>query len=127
LERWSYDTNTNDRRLTATINTGQARSFQYETTPEYHIVEIAESTNGSQQQSWSYTYDAVDRLTNATLSSDGQYTYGYDAAGNIPSIQRRITASTRSPPTTGFSLPTTQTATSCKTTCAPTAGMQRTG
>jgi RHS repeat-associated protein len=84
---WSYDSNTNDRRLTAIVNGGQARSFNYTTTPENDITGITELDSGT-QQSWSYSYDAADRLTNATLSSGGQYTYGYDAAGNIASIQR---------------------------------------
>jgi YD repeat-containing protein len=34
-----------------------------------------------------YSYDAADQLTRVTDWSDGQYTYGYDAAGRPNSLQ----------------------------------------
>jgi RHS repeat-associated protein len=40
------------------------------------------------QQTWSYTYDLADQLKSATSSLGPIYQYGYDAAGNITSIQR---------------------------------------
>jgi RHS repeat-associated protein len=83
---WAYDINTNDRRLKSITNGGNARGFQYTTTPENRIVEIDETASiGSMfpSQTWNYSYDASDRLLGAQASGGATYGYGYDAADNI--------------------------------------------
>jgi RHS repeat-associated protein len=84
--QWTYDTNTNDRRL-LTVNSGpNARTFRYTTTAENDITGIAE-TLGTTTQTWSNSYDAADRLLTATLSTGPTYGYGYDKANNITSFK----------------------------------------
>jgi RHS repeat-associated protein len=87
---WSYDTNTNDRRLTAISNSGAARGYQYTTTPEYiisHIAETATSGAAAPTQAWDYTYDPADRLLQGISSGGLQYAYAYDADDNLMSQQ----------------------------------------
>jgi RHS repeat-associated protein len=83
---WTYDTNTNDRRLKA-IAHSSGRGYQLSVTPERAIAQVAETASpdgtGFTPQTWDYTYDDTDRLL-ASVSSGGlQYAYTYDAAGNI--------------------------------------------
>jgi RHS repeat-associated protein len=86
---WAYDINTNDRRLKSIANSGATRSYQYTTTPENIISQIAETApSGSafSPQNWNYGYDAADRLLNGAASGGSQYGYKYDSADNITSI-----------------------------------------
>jgi RHS repeat-associated protein len=83
---WTYDTNTNDRRLTSIGNGPNARSFAYTSTPESDITGIKE-TLGTATQSWTDGFDKADRLTSATLSSGPNFTYTYDKSSNITSIK----------------------------------------
>ena len=85
---WTYDSNTNDRRLTDITNSGATRSYHYTTTPENIITQISElapSGSAFTPQTWNYGYDNADRLLNA--SAGASYAYGYDAADNITSAQ----------------------------------------
>jgi RHS repeat-associated protein len=88
--QWTYDTNTNDRRLLS-VNSGPAtRNFSYKTTAEGDVTGITE-TLGSTQQSWTDTYDKADRLLTAALSTGASYGYAYDKAGNITSLKSGTT------------------------------------
>jgi RHS repeat-associated protein len=88
--QWTYDTNTNDRRLLS-VNSGPAtRSFNYTTTAEGDVTGITE-TLGSTQQSWTDTYNKADRLLTAALSTGASYAYVYDKAGNITSLKSGTT------------------------------------
>lgn len=83
---WSYDTNANDRRLTAIANGGAARGYQYTTTPENlvtRIVETAASDGAAPTQTWDYSHDQADRLLQGVSSGGAQYAYGYDSADNL--------------------------------------------
>ncbi|MEO9061082.1 MAG: RHS repeat-associated core domain-containing protein [Nitrosospira sp.] len=84
--QWSYEDNSHDRRLKSIINSGQARGFQYATTPENQISTLTETAGGATQKSWHYAYDAADRLLSAQPSTGGSFSYGYDAADNLTSI-----------------------------------------
>lgn len=86
---WSYDTNTNDRRLIAIVNSGATRGYQYTTTPKMQITAIAETAGPSTAfapQIWRYGYDAAERLLDAQAASSARYAYTYDAADNITSF-----------------------------------------
>jgi RHS repeat-associated protein len=95
---YTYDTNTNDRRLLSMTN-NRARSFQYTANPESIITRSVENTTGAAASSttWDYNYDNIDRLltaqaSTATSSSPPStatvnYAYGYDPADNVISIQ----------------------------------------
>ena len=88
--RWTYDSNTNDRRLKAITNSGATRNYQFMTTPENLISQISEIANpGSAfpSQTWNYSYDDSDRLLGGTSSLGKTYGYGYDPADNILSQQ----------------------------------------
>jgi RHS repeat-associated protein len=84
--QWTYDTNTNDRRLLSISNGPNARSFSYTTTTEHDITGITE-TLGTTTQSWTDSYDAADRLLSATLSTGATFGYAYDGNGNITTIK----------------------------------------
>jgi RHS repeat-associated protein len=84
--QWTYDTNTNDRRLISISNGPNARTFSYTTTAEDDITGITE-TLGSSSQSWSDSYDKADRLLTATLSTGASFGYSYDDADNITAIK----------------------------------------
>ncbi len=97
--QWSYDSNTNDRRLNAINNSGATRSYQFTTTPENLISQISEIANpGSAfpSQTWNYSYDDSDRLTGGTSSLGKSYSYGYDPADNITSQQTPAGSASRS-------------------------------
>jgi RHS repeat-associated protein len=84
--QWAYDDNTNDRRLQAIANNGAARSYQYTMTPESLISQIAESATVSTAwpvQTWSYTYDDMNRLQQGSSTTGDQYNYAYDNADNL--------------------------------------------
>lgn len=83
--QWNYDTNINDRRLTAIINPGASREFQFKSTPENLVTSTTQSISGKQQQAWSYAYDTDYRLASATPTSGSVDNYHYDPAGNITS------------------------------------------
>jgi RHS repeat-associated protein len=84
--QWTYDTNTNDRRLLSISNGPGTRTFGYTTTAEGDITGISE-TLGSTAQSWAESYDKADRLLTATLSTGASFGYAYDKAGNITTIK----------------------------------------
>jgi RHS repeat-associated protein len=88
--QWTYDTNTNDRRLLSVNSGAAARTFTYTTTAENDVTGITE-TLGATSQSWADTYDKADRLLTATLSTGASYTYAYDKANNITSIKNGST------------------------------------
>ena len=86
---WVYDTNQNDRRLKAINNSNATRSFNFTTTPEDLITQIAETEPQGGQwppQTWNYGYDNSNRLLQA-MGSTAQYAYGYDPADNITSFE----------------------------------------
>ena len=89
---WTYDTNTNDRRLLSISNGPNARTFGYTWTKENDITGITE-TLGTTTQTWTNTYDAADKLLTATLSTGASFGYTYDKAFNI--TQQRITGVTK--------------------------------
>ena len=79
--RWMYDTNTNDRRLRFIQNGAAPRNYQLTTTPENIITQLDE-TGGGMPRSWIYSYDASDRLLQAS-SGGTHFLYNYDFADNI--------------------------------------------
>jgi RHS repeat-associated protein len=81
---WTYDTNTNDRRLTGIANGANASQYSFTTTPENDITAIGDTFN---KLTWAYSYDAADRLLGAS-SAAATYSYIDDAAGNLSKIQR---------------------------------------
>jgi RHS repeat-associated protein len=83
--RWMYDTNTNDRRLMHIDNGAEPRNYHLTTNPENLITEL-DVAGGGTPESWTYSYDAADRLLQAT-SQDAQYSYSYDPPDNITSLQ----------------------------------------
>ncbi len=86
---WTYDTNTNDRRLKAINNSGATRSFNFTTTPENLFTQIQETALAGSAwapKTWSYSYDNSYRLTEAS-SSAGIFAYAPDPADNITSFQ----------------------------------------
>jgi RHS repeat-associated protein len=82
---WTYDTNTNGRRLKTITSSGVSRAYQYTTTPENLIKQIIESASAGAAQTWDYGYDDADRLLQGRSSSGAQYDYTYDKADNITS------------------------------------------
>ncbi len=84
--QWTYDTNANDRRLIAINNGPSARSFGYTRTAENDLTGVTE-TLGTSSQSWTNSYDSADRLLTASLSTGTSFTYAYDKASNITSVQ----------------------------------------
>lgn len=80
---WSYDGNLNDRRLLGIGNSGQARSFGLATTPEDRITALTETIGSAPQKTWSYGYDALNRLTGAQASTGQNFSYAYDGADNL--------------------------------------------
>ncbi len=84
---WTYEGNPQDRRLKSINNSGLARDFQYVISAEDQIARIVESTGATTLQSWDYTYDATRRLTRARSANGTAFSYAYDAADNITSIQ----------------------------------------
>jgi RHS repeat-associated protein len=83
---WSYLSNINDRRLKSIVNT-PGREFDYTTTREDLITQIAEKRSGKPAQNWSLVYDSDHRLSSADLSTGAKYRYSLDAAGNITRFQ----------------------------------------
>jgi len=84
--RYEYESNRNDRRLKAILNTPGTPSFRYETTPENLIRKITDSRVGVvpiPQQFWNYQYDNDYRLIGADSSQGQLFSYDYDADGNI--------------------------------------------
>jgi len=84
LTQWIYDSNTHDRHLLRIKNGREARNYHLTMTPENLITRIDE-TGAERPRSWSYVYDAADRLLQAS-SDETEYTYAYDPADNIDSI-----------------------------------------
>jgi RHS repeat-associated protein len=83
--QWIYDTNTNDRRLRFIQNGAAPRNYQLTTTPENITTQLNE-TGGGMFRPWIYSYDAADRLLQAS-SGGAQFLYNYDSADNITHIQ----------------------------------------
>lgn len=86
---WGYDTNTNDRRLLTIGTTGAVgRSFSYASNA-YEITGItdtAPATHPWLSQTWSYSYDASDRLLSGIGSIAGNSTFAYDRLDNPTSF-----------------------------------------
>lgn len=86
---WGYDTNTNDRRLLTISTTGAVgRNFTY-TSNAYQITGItdtAPATHPWLSQTWSFSYDASDRLLTGNGSIAGNNTFGYDKLDNALSF-----------------------------------------
>ena len=82
---WGYDSNTNDRRLLTIGTTGAVgRNFTY-TSNAYQITGItdtAPATHPWLSQTWSYSYDASDRLLTGNGSIAGNSSFGYDKLDN---------------------------------------------
>ncbi len=91
--QWTYDTNTNDRRLLSIANGPNARSFTYTTTPESDVTGIKELL-GTASQTWTNGFDKADRLTSATLSTGDTFSYTYDKASNITGIKTKTASAT---------------------------------
>jgi RHS repeat-associated protein len=83
---WSYLSNIDDRRLKSIVNT-PGREFDYTTTPEDLITQIAEKRSGSLLQNWDLGYDNDYRLLTADSSKGLKYGYALDPVGNITSFQ----------------------------------------
>lgn len=81
--QWSYEDNSNDRRLKSITHSGQARGFGFTTTPEGMISGMSETVGGSLLKTWSFDYDESSRLLSATPSSDAGANYAYDDADNL--------------------------------------------
>lgn len=86
---WGYDTNTNDRRLLTIGTTGAVgRSFIY-TSNAYQITGITDTAPGTHpwlSQTWSYSYDASDRLLTGNGTIAGNSSFGYDKLDNATSF-----------------------------------------
>lgn len=97
---WSYDTNANDRRLIGITNVAagaipapRSYTFRYAVAADgggpqnpYDIMASTQGAGGNgswPSQSWAYAYDNLDRLTKATGSTVGAYSYGLDGPGNL--------------------------------------------
>jgi RHS repeat-associated protein len=89
---WSYDTNTNDRRLTGIANSSGARSFtlgyqvfgRTAAQDPYDIATIIQTAGTLPAQSFCYQYDGADRLTNVgTFSLVGGAAGGSGSGGGV--------------------------------------------
>lgn len=84
-----YDTNTNDRRLLTISTTGAVgRNFTY-TSNAYQLTGITDTAPVSHpwlSQTWSYSYDASDRLLTGNGSTAGNSSFGYDRLNNATSF-----------------------------------------
>lgn len=83
---YEYQSNKNDRRLKAILNTYGTPSFRYEITPEYLTRRATEIKAGAvpiPSLSWTYQYDKDYRLISAESSQGQLYSYEYDPDGNI--------------------------------------------
>ena len=83
--QWSYLGNLNDRRLSGITNSGAMRSYAFTTTPMNVITQATERIGATPSRTWTYGYDALDRLTSASLGGTS-YAYGYDTASNIANL-----------------------------------------
>lgn len=87
--QWQYDSNPNDRRLTGIVNSGASRRYDYITTANHIISQIQETGPAAvpkQTKSWTYAYDAADRLLQAYASDGAQYRYDYDPGDNLSNL-----------------------------------------
>lgn len=105
---WSYDTNTNDRRLIGITNSGVSRSYTigYGSSPVnvYDIMSITDTAASGHPwstQSRAYTYDYADRLLTASSTTPGNDTYAYDDLDNATTYNTPGTGSL-SPTYNGF-------------------------
>jgi len=111
---WSYDTNTNDRRLIGITNAATGASpgprsytFGYGTAADgggpqnpYDIISSSQTSGGNgswASQTWANTYDNIDRLLTATGSTAGAFTYALDGPGNLTTWTATGGGSTSSP------------------------------
>jgi RHS repeat-associated protein len=83
---WKYDTNLNDRRLRQIDNGAQPRNYQITTTPEDFVAKL-DVTGGGTPQSWSFSYDADNRLLLASSTTAGRYAYAYDSVDNVTTFE----------------------------------------
>jgi RHS repeat-associated protein len=87
---WSYDTNTNDRRLIGITNSGVTRSYTLSylngsTINPYEIMSITDTAATGHPwatQARGYTYDLRDRVLTASSTTPGNDTYAYDNLDN---------------------------------------------
>ena len=91
---WSYDTNANDRRMTAITHNSGARSYglSYGSSPVnvYTLMRDAETSPGGHPYTandWVYSYDSADRLlTQGINGGSTTYTFAYDSATNLTTL-----------------------------------------
>ena len=87
---WSYDTNTNDRRLIGITNSGVTRRYTLSylngsTINPYDVMSITDTAAAGHPwatQSRAYTYDLRDRALTASATTPGNDTYAYDNLDN---------------------------------------------
>jgi RHS repeat-associated protein len=104
---WSYDTNTNDRRLIGITNSGVTRSYTlgYGSGPvnPYDIQSITDTAAAGHpwaSQGHSYTYDLIDRLLTGSATTPGNSTFAYDNLDNATTFN--VPSSSTSPTYNGF-------------------------
>ncbi len=105
---WSYDTNTNDRRLIGITNSGVTRSYTLSylngsTQNPYDIQSITDTAATGHPwatQSHSYTYDLIDRLLTGSATTPGNSTFAYDNLDNATTFN--VPSSSTSPTYNGF-------------------------
>jgi RHS repeat-associated protein len=83
---WMYGTNANDRRLRYINNGAAARNFGFNTNSE-SLITTLNQTGVTSPQSWTYSYDASNRLLSGKSSLGPQFSYSYDAADNLLTAQ----------------------------------------
>jgi RHS repeat-associated protein len=82
---YRYEPNTGDRRLAGIDNPAGARSFGYRSAPE-NLIQSQTETVQTQSRTWTYGYDAIDRLQSAVRSDRQDYRYTLDKADNLTGI-----------------------------------------
>lgn len=105
---WSYDTNTNDRRLIGIANSGVTRSYTLSylngsTQNPYDIQSITDTAAAGHPwatQSHSYTYDLIDRLLTGSATTPGNSTFAYDNLDNATTFN--VPSGSTSPTYNGF-------------------------
>lgn len=91
---WSYDTNTNDRRMIGITNSGVTRSYALSylsgsAQNPYNVQSITDTAASGHPwatQSHSYGYDLIDRLLSSTSTTPGNFAYAYDPLNNATTV-----------------------------------------
>jgi len=107
---WSYDTNTNDRRLIGITNSGVTRGYALSylngsTQNPYDIQSITDTAASGHPwatQTHSYSYDLIDRLLTANAIAPGNFSYTYDALDNATTVTTPSGTVTPAPTYNGF-------------------------